>query len=145
MFSATLAPIPEAGYVNFYGSDVTQRRRAGNALRESEERFRALVNQATAGITQTDLHGKLTFANQKITETLGYNKLELIGKTMQELTYADDWTRFQELFDQLTQTGKPFEIEQRIVHRMVPRSGQLQHVPLRDANGHMHSTIAVIN
>jgi len=145
VFSATLAPIPEAGYVNFYGSDVTQRRRAENALRESEERFRALVNQATAGITQTDLHGKLTFANQKITETLGYNKLELIGKTMQELTYADDWTRFQELFDQLTQTGKPFEIEQRIVHRdgsTIWASFSMS--PLRDADGHMHSTIAVI-
>jgi PAS domain S-box-containing protein len=114
-------------------------------LRESEERFRGLVNQATAGIIQTDLHGRLTFANQKITEMLGYNRLELIGKTMQELTFAGDWARFQELFEQLTQTGKPFEIEQCLLRLDGSRVwASLSMSPLRDASDDMHSTIAVI-
>src|SRR5207245_6646499 len=45
--------------------DITVRKRTENALRESEERSRTVINQSTAGIAGTDLAGHIMFANQK--------------------------------------------------------------------------------
>ncbi|MGZ9226474.1 MAG: PAS domain-containing protein, partial [Anaerolineales bacterium] len=70
-FSCTLAPVFEAGYINFYGNDITGRKQAEEKLRESEERFRALVSQATAGIAESDMDSRLIFVNPRFCEMLG--------------------------------------------------------------------------
>jgi PAS domain S-box-containing protein len=43
--SCTLAPIPEGGYVNVYGNDITERKRAEEALREANEQLRVLSDR----------------------------------------------------------------------------------------------------
>jgi PAS domain S-box-containing protein len=66
---------------------VTERTRA---LRESEERFRAIFEQAAVGISQVAPDGRWLHVNQKLCEIVGYSQEELLERTVQEITHPDD-------------------------------------------------------
>jgi len=74
-----------------YNADITSRKIAQLALAESEERFRAIFEQAAVGITRVDLDGVLVEFNQKFCEMLGYSREELFGKRVRDVTYPDDY------------------------------------------------------
>jgi len=59
-------------------------------LAESEQRFRATFEQAAVGITHLSPEGKFLRVNQKLCDIVGYSKEELVTKTFQEITYAED-------------------------------------------------------
>ena len=99
------------------GIDITARKNIEEKLRESEERFRALVNQATAGIARSDVDSRLTFVNPRFCEMLGYSESELIGKTIWELTYADDLEENQRLFERMIAHGESYQFEKRFIQR----------------------------
>jgi PAS domain S-box-containing protein len=71
-------------------SDITERKRAEEALRESEERFRAAFEQAAVGVAHTDSDGYWLRVNRKFCDIVGYDEAELIGRTWQEMTHPDD-------------------------------------------------------
>ena len=68
----------------------TERKRAEEALRESEERFRATFEQAAVGISHNALDGRWLRVNQKLCEIIGYSREELLLKTFQDITHPDD-------------------------------------------------------
>jgi PAS domain S-box-containing protein len=70
--------------------DVTQRRRAEDALRTSEERLRATFNQAAVGIVVADLNRQFLDANQRFCDILGYSVDELRRLTFTEITHPED-------------------------------------------------------
>ncbi|WP_052051070.1 PAS domain S-box protein [Leptolyngbya sp. KIOST-1] len=72
------------------GRDIRDRKRAEQALRESEERFRSTFEQAALGIIETDLNGHIVKINQKFCELLGYSAAELLSKTYMDLTHPSD-------------------------------------------------------
>ena len=59
--------------------DVTERRQAEEALRESEERFRTLYESSRDGIAAADSEGRITECNQAYADMLGYTREELQG------------------------------------------------------------------
>jgi len=67
------------------GRDVTERRRAELALRESERRYRLLVETASCGIVESDREGRITFANSAFGRLLGASPAELQGRALWEL------------------------------------------------------------
>src|SRR5437867_10219146 len=89
--------------------DVTVRKRTEKALRESEERSRAVINQSTAGIAGTDLTGRIIFANQKFCSMLGYKERELTGKTILEITYPGDIAESRRLFRRIVSKAEPYQ------------------------------------
>jgi len=61
------------------GEDITERRQAEQALRESEEKYRDLFENAAEAIITLDLNGHITGAN-KLVEKYGFKKEELLGR-----------------------------------------------------------------
>ncbi|MFW9915739.1 MAG: PAS domain S-box protein [Candidatus Thorarchaeota archaeon] len=60
--------------------DITSRRQADEALRESEQRYRELVEKMEEGVVVEDSEGCFTFVNLRFAEMLGYRQEELIGQ-----------------------------------------------------------------
>jgi PAS domain S-box-containing protein len=66
--------------------DVTARKQAEEALRESEERYRTLFESSPDGIIFTDMEGRILRTNPYYREMLGYSEEELHALTYQQLT-----------------------------------------------------------
>jgi PAS domain S-box-containing protein len=89
-------------YIIPEGRRITSRKQAEEALRESEEEFRALFESATVGMAQTDLTtGRFLRANERFCQITGYSAEELLEKSFSEITHPDDraanWESFQSL------------------------------------------------
>ncbi len=73
--------------VNF---EVTERKRAEEALRASEELYRATFENAAVGIAHVVPDGRFLGVNDKLCQILGYRREQLLTKALQDLTHPDD-------------------------------------------------------
>ncbi len=84
-------------------TDITQRKRAEEALRRSERQFRSTFENAAVGIAHVALDGRILQCNSRFCEIAGYYCDDILGKTCEEITFADDWqaerTQMQRLLD----------------------------------------------
>ncbi len=77
-------------------TDITERKRMEEALRESEERYRTLVESAHDGIIVSE--GKqrtINFANPRMADMLGYTIQELVGMSYSDLVHPDDMSDYR--------------------------------------------------
>jgi PAS domain S-box-containing protein len=124
--------------------DLSDSKRADAALRESEATFRAIVDQATAGIAETDATGRFVLANERYCEMVGYSRAELLGMRMQDITHPDDLPRNLELFDSLARGGADFVIEKRYLRKDKAVVWVRNSVScIRDATGGVANLVAV--
>jgi PAS domain S-box-containing protein len=95
--------------------DVTERRRAEEGMRKSEERFRRLFESNTIGIVIADLSGNTLEANDAYLGMLGYTREELLAGTIRwnELTPAEFYASDQAAIEELLRSGtvSPWEKE----------------------------------
>ncbi|MDH5682504.1 MAG: response regulator, partial [Spirochaetota bacterium] len=93
---------------------IMKRKEAEEALKESEERFRSMFDQAAVGIALIDMKGKWLRVNQKLLDIVGYSFEKLNTFSFLDLTYRDDWTALLRGTEKLRQ-GKlnTFSMEKR--------------------------------
>ncbi len=90
-FHTTIFPIKtENGYhIASLTQDITERKRAENELRESEEQYRSLAENVEAGVATVDTQGTFHYMNPVAAAVLGERPEALIGKTIHELFPAE--------------------------------------------------------
>ena len=82
--------VPLGDYFITTGADITSIKKAEETLRESEERFRAIYEQAAVGIEMLDFEGRLLQGNDKLSKILGYSHEELQQRTFADITHPED-------------------------------------------------------
>ena len=97
--------------------DITERKRAQESLRQSQERFSAIVNQASVGVAQTRLDGTITFANTCYQKLMGYAERDLVGRSSLSFVYGEDLPAIQAQFERLASAGEPFQSESRGIRK----------------------------
>ncbi|HET8685481.1 MAG TPA: PAS domain S-box protein, partial [Methanosarcina sp.] len=82
--SITLSPVFDSRgkltAISFISRDITERKRVDEKLRESEEKYRNIVETANEGILIVDDEAIVTYANKKMSNMLGYTLEEGIGR-----------------------------------------------------------------
>jgi two-component system NtrC family sensor kinase len=88
-------------------NDVTERKQAADALKQSEERYRTILEEMGDGYFETDLRGNITFANDALIDLLGYSRDEMIGMNSKALRPAEEWNGVFKAYNHMYKTGEP--------------------------------------
>jgi PAS domain S-box-containing protein len=125
---------------------IRQRRRTEKVLRENEERFRAIFQQAGVGVAQIDLEGRVEIANDRYCEVVGRSHQDLVGKATREMTHRQDLQQEMAMMPRLLAGEiESFSIEKRYIRNdgNVVWASMCRTV-VRDGHGRPKSFIAVV-
>jgi PAS domain S-box-containing protein len=89
------------------GRDITERKRAEEMLKESEQKYRTILEEMGDGYFETDLAGNLTFVNDAMIRRLGYSKEELIGMNYRALRPKEAAKAVFKAYNRIYKTGEP--------------------------------------
>ncbi|MBV8400707.1 MAG: PAS domain S-box protein, partial [Acetobacteraceae bacterium] len=139
---------PAGRPIRFVGSstDITEHKRAEEALRESEERFRGTFENAAVGIAHVDPSGRWLRVNGKLAAILGYTVEEALRLGWQKVTFPADMPMTREYWTALFQGQRPSHpLEKRYIRKDGSVIwGQLDASLQRDAMGQPAYAIAMI-
>jgi PAS domain S-box-containing protein len=117
--------------------DISERRQAAEALRQSEEKFRALVESTSDWIWEVDLDGHYTYVSPRVEVLLGYKPEEVLGKSAFDFMPPDEVQRVGKIFGEAMVKHAPLvSLENTNLHKdgrivVLESSG----VPFFDSNG----------
>lgn len=99
-------------------TDIDDRKRIEEKLKESESWFRTIFERAGVGISLIDLEGRMVATNPALQRLIDYPEDELRGKPFVEITYPDDVAMDQQLFNELVAGERDvYQIEKRYIRR----------------------------
>jgi PAS domain S-box-containing protein len=127
-------------------TDITARKEAERALQRNEARFRAVFEQAAAGIAVALPNGRIVEVNEKLCEILGYSREDLRGRTVHDLTFAQDREKEeQDVQEVLAGKKDEFSVEKRYVHQQGHTVwADVSSNVVRDEHGNIRFVIGVI-
>ncbi len=109
--------------------DVTERKRAEEALRESEEKYRILVQTAHEGIHVVQ-DGIFKFLNPTLVEIYGHSEEELLTRPFAEFIHPDDR---EMVLDRSLRQARGEEVPSRYAHRVLTKDGRTKWVEIDSA------------
>ena len=126
--------------------DISDRKRAEIALRDSEERYRSIYNQAAIGLANGTLDGKFVDVNPRFCEMLGYSREELLAKPIREIIHPNDRDPTHVIVQQLFANETPYVFHEK---RYLRKDGSFFWSStgmsvVRDAQDNPKHTLAVI-
>jgi len=108
IFLVTLAPVVEGGYLNAYGVDITECKRVEKALRESEQKWRSLAENAPNVILTIDPDGTILFLNRTVPP---FTPEKAVGTSVYEYVPPDYRQTMRDALEQVVRTGEPCSYE----------------------------------
>jgi PAS domain S-box-containing protein len=95
--------------------DITERVRAEARLRDSEEKYRNLVEKVSDVIYALDIGGRITYVSPAVESCLGYSPEQLVGRCFRELVAPEDLARAEPRFRELASGRELGSTEYRVV------------------------------
>jgi len=126
--------------------DVTRRKKAEAALKESERHFRTVVESLTEGLLMTDLDDVVFGTNSRIAEITGYAREELLGRRAYELLLPPE--HWDEVRRRLEERGRGLSEHYEVRMRRKDGSpfwGEVKATPYRNAAGEVVGTVGAIS
>jgi PAS domain S-box-containing protein len=124
--------------------DISKRKAAEKALRDSEETHRALVASLPDIVKRFDREGRHLYVSGKVREITDIEASQFLGKTHRELGFPEAQCRFWETaIQQVFDHGLPYEAEFTIEGKRGPMVHYFRLVPEQDADGAVHSVLAL--
>ena len=140
---STSVPIfnSEGAFLGFRGvdRDITERMRSEQALAESEDKFRSLVETSADVIWEMDLKGRYTYISPRVRDLLGYLPNEVIGRSPIDFVIDDDKEQLANRFARISENPRPFY---NLVNTVVHKNGgvvilETSGAPRLDADGNI--------
>jgi PAS domain S-box-containing protein len=105
--SVSMSPIRDGGGkivgASGIGREITEQKRAEDALRENEARFRAIFESSAVGISRVDRDGRVVEVNPALERMLGYTAQELRGRRFAEISHPQDGAESRERYRDLVE------------------------------------------
>ncbi len=137
----------EGSIVRVVGSviDITDRKLAEKAIRESEKRYRGLVETMNEFVTEMKTDGTFTFVNQPFLKSTGYTIDEVINTNFFDLIHLEDLDSTREQSKILLEQGRPLCY---LEYRFRKKNGHYMSLltsadPMPDGQGNIHSVLHV--
>ena len=117
--------------------DITEHKEAEESIRESEEKYRAILDSIEDGYFEVDLPGNFTFFNNALCELLKYSKDELIGMNYREYTDEKNAKILYKAANKVYTTGKPLSLTN---YKVIAKDGTVRILEtpvhlVKDSNG----------
>jgi len=90
-----------------YTIDITEHKQVAEALKESEERYRTILESIEDGYFEVDIAGNLTFFNDSVCRMSGYNRAEMMGMNNRQYTDKENSQILYQAFNKVFRTGEP--------------------------------------
>ncbi len=124
--------------------DVTQRKQAEEALQESEEKYRTLVETLQEGMTVVDPYENIIFANSSFCDILGCSREEIIGMNLRSVLSEEE---FQKILQETEKRKKGISSKYEMIVKR--KDGELRSVivsatPLMNEKGEFQRTIGMM-
>ena len=90
--------------------NITEQKQAEEEVKESEEKYRTILENIEEGYYEVDIAGNFTFFNDSICKMLGYTNDEVMGMNSRQYTEKEDAQRLYQTFNRVYETGKSTKI-----------------------------------
>jgi PAS domain S-box-containing protein len=117
--------------------DITERKKMEETLRQSEERYRTILDEMADAYFEVDVAGNYTFVNDAVCHHLGYTREELIGTSFRNQMVKEELEKVYKAFSNIYTTGKP---QRNIFYKMIRKDGttgfaEMTGFPLKNQQG----------
>ena len=140
-FLRTLSPVKETDgsskAITVISKDISELKEAEDALRESEEKYRTILENIEDAYYEVDIAGNFTFFNDSLCKISGYTKDELIGMNNRQYMDQENAKKVYRAFNKVYNTGKP---EKGFDYKFIRKDGNKGHANasislMKDAEG----------